>query len=119
MSRLSDKDADALRHWFEVTAAAHAEDGPVIPMPGRPLGLMLLVWLAIQPDEVATYTELRSACRLQHKSSLTNAVELLKKAKFVANVSGHVDARERELHLTAQGRDVVGKLLKARNPTLK
>lgn len=72
--RLPKQDADELRLWFTYTAAAHAEDGPDLPMPGRPLGLMLLVYLATEPDEVAAYGTLRSACRLKPNGSMSNAI---------------------------------------------
>lgn len=115
MSRLSKKDADAFRSWFEITAAVHADEGVAVPTPGRPLGLMLIVYLSLQPEEAATYTALRIACRLKHKSSLTEAVKPLQEANLVASTGSRgSDGRERALRLTDQGRNAVGQILKAR-----
>lgn len=113
--RLSKQDADELRLWFTYTVAAYAEDGPDLPMPGRPLGLMLLVYLATEPDGVAPYRTLRSACRLKHKGSLTNAIAPLEEGKLAWSSPGQEDGRGKKLHLTDQGRIVVGQFLKARH----
>lgn len=113
--RLSKQDADELRLWLTYTAAAYSEDGPDLPMAGRPLSLMLLVYLATEPDEVAAYGTLRSACRLKPGGSLSNAITSLEKGKLAWSSPSQEDGREWKLHLTDQGRIVVGQFLKARH----
>lgn len=114
--RLSKQDADELRLWFTYTAAAYAEEGPGFPVSGRPLGLMLLVYLATEPDGVAPYKTLRSACRLKPKGGLlSNAITSLEEEKLAWSSPGPEDGRGKKLHVTDQGRIVVGKFLKARH----
>lgn len=118
MSWLSPKDANALRIWLEVTAGVHAGDNIGIPIPGRPLNLLLLVYLALQTGETASYTAVRTYWQLSTKV-LTEALRPLKAANLVDSFVGGKDGRARQLRLTDQGRDVVGQILKARFPVAK
>jgi DNA-binding transcriptional ArsR family regulator len=116
MSRLSDKDADTLRLWFQFTVTIYSADEMGIALPSAPLGLMLLVWLRVQPEESASYAALRAACRLEDPSSLSHAASPLIKAGYVTSSASAKDAREKELRLTDRGRNVVGLLLHAAFP---
>ena len=79
----------------------------------RPLGLMLLAYLSIQPNQSASYAELRAACKLDDSSSLSHAIKRLTSAGYVEVSPSENDTRKRELRLLKPGRDVVGQLLDA------
>lgn len=115
MSRLSDTDADTLRSWFEFTVAVHGIDKGV-PRPHMPVGMMLLVWLSIHPDGTATLTELRDACKLDDTSKVSHAAKPLIGGGFVASVRR---ARETELRITTNGRNVVSHYFHAAFPKKK
>jgi len=115
----SKTDADALRHWLDVTISAYADDGIELALPPKPLGLMILVQLWLEDGETVRYSSLRVALRLKRDKSLPNAIDLLERGGLVAKVTGRDDARERELRITGKGRDVVGTLIHARHPHSK
>lgn len=79
----------------------------------KPLGVMLLAHLWVQPSQSASYTELRAACKLDDSSSLSHAIRRLAKAGCVESFASKNDTRERELRLLKPGQDVVGHLLPA------
>lgn len=111
MSWLSDKDADALRNWFQVTLTLHSDAGVGVAVPRRPLGMMLLVYLALRPGHAASYAQLREVFELENvRSALTEAIKPLEERGMLSSRSTS-DGTGRELSLTKLGRDVVGKLI--------
>ncbi|GFE79196.1 hypothetical protein GCM10011487_11960 [Steroidobacter agaridevorans] len=116
-SRLSNQDADALRLWLSVTASAYAGDGIGLSLPPKPIGLMVLVKLWLESGAPVSYSDLRTALRLEEADkSLGNAIDLLVERGLVAKVKSRSDARARELSLTSEGRSVIGNLIQARHP---
>jgi len=116
--RLSNQDADALRHWFALTVGSHANASDIgLRMGRRPLRLLVLVYLALQPSESALLNEVRRACRIEpEKRALAAAVDSLSKAGFVTKVRTRTRSGERELRLTDQGRIAVGTFAQSRHP---
>lgn len=116
MSGPSEREADALRLWFQVTLALHSTGGLGVSLPRKPLGMMLLAYLWTQPSQSASYADLRAACKLDDSSSLSHAIKRLTQAGYVEDFPREDDTRERELRLLKPGRDVVGQLLHAAFP---
>jgi DNA-binding MarR family transcriptional regulator len=79
----------------------------------KPLGMMLLAYLWIQPSQSASYADLRAACNVDDSSSLSHAIKRLTRAGYVENFASENDTRARELRLLKPGRDAVGQLLHA------
>jgi DNA-binding MarR family transcriptional regulator len=79
--------------------------------PRKPLGMMLLAYLWIQPSQSGSYADLRAACKLEDSSSLSHAIKRLTKAGYVETFASENDTRERELRLLQPGRGAVGQLL--------
>ena len=109
MSRLSSDEVDTLRSWFVLTKAMYATSE--IRVPKRPLRWMVLVYLAIQPDGSASYTELRNACDLDVAPKLSQVTKPLEAKGYVTKHAGGSGAR---LTLDKPGWDVIEqKILKA------
>lgn len=113
--RLSKHDADTLRAWLDLTAVSQMA-GIGLRMPHRPLRMMVLVYLTLQPDGVTTSKELRVVCHVGSKTkSLTNAIDSLKSAGLIVKIPGNT-TRELGIRVTQAGSNVVGNFLRLRHP---
>jgi hypothetical protein len=115
MSRLSAHEVDTLRSWFLLTKAIYSASQVHMRTPTKPLGWMVLAYLATRVDGAASYAELRAACDVAVASSITQLVGRLVKAGYATRTR-----RGRECHLTLDepGWNVVGKIAQARTATL-
>jgi len=114
MSWLSSSDASTLRSWLDITIASYSDGVTGIPMPGRPVGQMLIVYLSLQPSETATYAAFKAYCQVD-AALLTEVLRPLKARRLVASTRVRPDGRVRRLRLMDQGRAVVGEILNARS----
>ncbi len=116
MARLSTQEAAALRHWLQITLAIHGNHGDHgVASPLKPLAWMVLVQLALSPEESASYADIRAACGIGDKSSLTQVVARLHETGHVTRAAWGDDGRERVLRLSPIGRDAVGRILPLRS----
>jgi DNA-binding MarR family transcriptional regulator len=111
MRGYSEQAVEALRTWLQVTLALYSTDafGRMVLRP--PLSMMLLVYVWIQPGQSASYSDLRTTCKLDHQSMLIHAIKLLIKRGFAKRICIESDWRSRGLQLLEPGRNAIARLL--------
>jgi DNA-binding MarR family transcriptional regulator len=108
----TEQEVKALRAWLQVTLALHSTDALARTVLGpSPLTMILLVYVWLKPRQSASYSDLRTTCKLDNQSKLIHAIKPLIKRGFAKRIRIENDWRSRGLQLLEPGRNAIARLL--------